>query len=76
MAKVLFKLKEPKSISETLIYATFYFEYDRLKYSTREKILPKYWNEEEMRVRLDIPLKQTPIFHLIQTPHFELSFLD
>jgi integrase len=51
MAKVNFKLKEPNSKTDTLIYAILYFDYDRVKYSTSEKIHPKFWNKESQRVK-------------------------
>lgn len=51
MAKVSFFLKEPTSKDETLVYLFFNFNNQRLKYSTGEKINPKFWNLNEMRAR-------------------------
>src|SRR5687767_10365297 len=44
MATTTFILKESKSKEPTLIYLICRYGRRRLKYSTREKILPKYWN--------------------------------
>ena len=62
MATVHFKLKDPKSDSPSLIYLIFSFGYTKeiaetgkkkyipLKYSTKLKVLPQYWNTETARV--------------------------
>jgi len=51
MPEAKFVLKEPNSDSSTLIYLFFNFNYQRLKYSTGEKVLPKYWNSRVQRVK-------------------------
>jgi len=51
MPEAKFVLKEPKSTDNTLVYLFYNFNQKRLKYSTQEKILPKYWNEESQRAR-------------------------
>lgn len=51
MAKATFRLKEPNSKSETLIYLFYHYQYTRFKYSTRETINPKYWNFNNQRVK-------------------------
>lgn len=51
MASVTFILKEPqlnikpKDQAETLVYMVFRYNNKRLKLSTHEKILPKYWDK-------------------------------
>lgn len=47
MSKAKFVLKEPEAKEDTLIYLFFNFNYQRLKYSTGQKINPKYWNAED-----------------------------
>ncbi len=54
MAKVNFYLKEPTGKSETLIYLFFHYKGARLKYSTGETILPKFWNEENQRASISL----------------------
>jgi integrase len=51
MASATFVLKEPTSKEETLVYMLFRFNNKRLKFSTGEKILPKYWNPEKQRAK-------------------------
>lgn len=51
MAEARFILKEPKSTSTTLVYLIYNFNYKRFKYSTGEKILPKYWNCEDQKAK-------------------------
>jgi integrase len=51
MPDATFVLKEPTSKKPTLIYLLFRFNNQRLKYSTSEKILPKYWNDVKQRVK-------------------------
>ena len=46
ITKFNFYLKEPSADTETLIYMFCSFAGQRLKYSTREKIHPNYWNEK------------------------------
>ncbi len=51
MASSTLVLKEPKAESPTLIYLLFRFNNQRLKYSTGQKIHPKFWNEDSQTVR-------------------------
>jgi integrase len=51
MPQATFVLKEPTSKEETLVYLLFRFNGAKLKYSTGQKILPKYWNPENQRAR-------------------------
>lgn len=52
MANVTFKLRSPNSNKIQMINIVFRFGCnDKLVYSTKLKILPKYWNFEKMRVR-------------------------
>jgi integrase len=44
MADAKFVLKEPNSKQPTLVYMFFYFNGQQLKYSTSQKINPKFWN--------------------------------
>jgi integrase len=51
MANVTFILKEPESKAPTLVYLIYRFNNQRLKYSTGQKILPKFWNFDKQRVK-------------------------
>ncbi|OYU96705.1 MAG: tyrosine type site-specific recombinase [Bacteroidetes bacterium B1(2017)] len=51
MPEARFVLKEPEAKEPTLIYLFYNFNYKRLKYSTGEKILPKYWNSKEQKAK-------------------------
>jgi site-specific recombinase XerD len=51
MPQATFVLKEPNSKEETLVYMLFRFQKNILKYSTGQKIHPKYWNPAEQKVR-------------------------
>ena len=46
-----FNLKDKKA-TETLIYLVVRWKGNRLKYSTHEKINPKYWNDNSQRAKL------------------------
>lgn len=63
MGKANFKLKEPNAKKETLIYLNFYYNYKRFKYSTGEKIHPKFWNEEKHRVKETRKFPEYPEFN-------------
>lgn len=63
MATARFVLKEPKGDKETLIYLLFSFKGKRLKYSTGEKILPKFWNKKNQRVKETSKFTQYPEFN-------------
>lgn len=51
MAKTTFILKEPRSKDDTLVFLVFRYGNNRVKFSTKEKINPKYWNEDTHRAR-------------------------
>lgn len=51
MPEARFVLKEPTSESKTLVYLLYRYGGNRLKYSTGEKIYPKFWNEKKQRAR-------------------------
>jgi len=51
MPEAKFILKEPKAADKTLIYLFYNYSNQRFKYSTGEKILPKFWNQAKQRVR-------------------------
>lgn len=51
MPDATFVLKEPESSEPTLINLFFRFNNQKLKYSTSQKITPKYWNFEKQRAR-------------------------
>ena len=63
MAKAKFKLKEPNSKVETLIYLNYYYNYKRFKYSTGEKINPKFWNASGQRAKESKQFPQYPEFN-------------
>jgi hypothetical protein len=44
MPQATFVLKEPSSKEDTLVYMLFRFNGSKLKYSTVQKINPKFWN--------------------------------
>lgn len=54
MAEAKFVLKEPNSKSSTLVYLIFRFDSQRLKYSTGEKIMPKYWNAKKQQANAQL----------------------
>ncbi len=51
MPDATFVLKEPTSKDPTLIYLFYYFNNQHLKYSTGEKIKPKFWNIQKQRAK-------------------------
>ncbi len=51
MPEAKFVLKEPKATESSLIYLFLNFNYHRLKYSTGEKIHPKFWNPKAQRAK-------------------------
>lgn len=55
MATTNLYLKDPKGKDETLIYLVFRFNRQKLKYSIREKITPRYWNFDLQRVKRTYP---------------------
>ena len=65
MASATFVLKEPKSKNNTLVYLLFRYQGQKLKYSTGQKILPKFWNPETQRVRETKKFKQYGEFNAL-----------
>jgi len=63
MAKAKFVLKEPNVKTETLVYMFYNYQYRRFKYSTGEKINPKYWNPKTQRVKESKQFKEYPEFN-------------
>lgn len=63
MPEAKFILKEPKGNSETLIYLFYNFNYDRLKYSTEQKIHPRFWNPSKQRAKETSQFNQYPEFN-------------
>jgi len=51
MPDAKFVLKEPSSKHPTLVYLFLRFNSYKLKYSTGQKIHPKFWNEEKQRAK-------------------------
>ncbi|MCM4172625.1 site-specific integrase [Arenibacter sp. TNZ] len=63
MAKAKFILKEPTSKIETLVYMFYNYQYKRFKYSTGEKINPKFWNPKAQRAKESKQFKEYPEFN-------------
>ncbi|WP_294266758.1 tyrosine-type recombinase/integrase [uncultured Chryseobacterium sp.] len=53
--KINFYLKEPKSTKESLILVTISLNGKRSKFSTTQKINPKYWNVNTQRIKTNAP---------------------
>jgi integrase len=51
MPSTTFVLKEPNSKEPTLVYMLFWFNNIKLKYSTGQKIKPKFWNPVKNKQR-------------------------
>lgn len=63
MSKAKFILKEPTAKTETLIYLLYNYNYKRFKYSTGEKIVPKFWNPKTQRAKETKQFIQYPEFN-------------
>ena len=63
MSKAKFFLKEPNAKIETLIYMVYNYQYKRFKYSTCEKINPKFWNVRTQRAKESKQFVQYPEFN-------------
>lgn len=63
MSKVRFKLKEPNSKNDTLVYLMCYYQYNEFKYSTGERINPKFWNPKSQRVKETKQFPEYPEFN-------------
>lgn len=58
---VRFNLKDAKNLNkETLIYLVFRFNQNKLKYSTGQKIKPKFWNSTQQRAKNKSQFPQAP----------------
>jgi integrase len=51
MPSTTFVLKEPNGTEPTLVYMLFWFSNIKLKYSTGQKINPKFWNSKKDKQR-------------------------
>lgn len=63
MPEARFSLKEPKSVDKTLVYMFYSFNNQRLKYSTGEKIHPKFWNSTKQRAKETAQFPEYPEFN-------------
>ena len=63
MAKAKFILKEPNVKTETLVYMFYNYQYKRFKYSTGEKINPKFWNPKTQRAKESKQFIEYPEFN-------------
>lgn len=63
MPRAKFILKEPKAKEETLVYMLYNYQYKRFKYSTGEKINPKFWNPESQRAKETKKFPEYPEFN-------------
>lgn len=63
MPDARFFLKEPKSTDKTLIYLVYNFNKQKLKYSTGEKIHPKFWNKTKQRAKETAQFIEYPEFN-------------
>ena len=63
MGKAKFILKDSKSKEETLVYLTLNYNYKRFKYSTGEKINPKFWNANNQRAKETKKFREYPEFN-------------
>jgi len=70
MPQATFVLKEPTAKNETLIYLLYRFNGSKLKYSTGQKINPKFWNSEKQRS------KELRSFRQYETINFLLDELE
>ena len=51
MPNATFVLKEPNANNDTLVYLLYRYNGQKLKFSTSQKIHPKFWNEEKQRAK-------------------------
>ncbi|MFJ1474634.1 site-specific integrase [Capnocytophaga cynodegmi] len=63
MPEAKFILKEPNSKKKTLVYLFYNYNNQRLKFSTGEKINPKYWNQVKQRARESSQFPEYPEFN-------------
>ncbi len=65
MASATFVLKEPKSKDNTLVYLLFRYQNQTFKYSTGQKILPKFWSFTNQRAKETKQFKQYGEFNAL-----------
>jgi integrase len=65
MPKATFVLKEPNSKDNTLVYLLFRYQNQTFKYSTGQKILPKFWSFPEQRAKETKQFKQYGEFNAL-----------
>ncbi|WP_437371678.1 tyrosine-type recombinase/integrase [Maribacter litoralis] len=63
MSKAKFILKEPSSKTDSLIYMVYNYQYKRFKFSTGEKINPKFWNTKTQRAKESKQFPEYPEFN-------------
>lgn len=63
MPEAKFVLKEPNSVDKTLVYLFYNYNKQRLKYSTGEKIQPKFWNSAKQRAKETVQFSEYPEFN-------------
>ncbi len=63
MPEAKFVLKEPNSTNKTLVYLFYNYSNQRLKYSTGEKIFPKFWNAAKQRAKETSQFPEYPEFN-------------
>ncbi|WP_282112670.1 tyrosine-type recombinase/integrase [Maribacter stanieri] len=63
MSKAKFILKEPSSKTDSLIYMVYNYQYKRFKFSTGEKINPKFWNLKTQRAKESKKFLEYPEFN-------------
>jgi integrase len=63
MANVSFVLKEPTSKDPSLVYMLFRHRGQKLKFSTGDKIEPKFWNPERQRAKESKLFPEYPEFN-------------
>lgn len=63
MPDAKFVLKEPNSTNKTLVYLFYNYNNQRLKYSTGEKIYPKFWNVLKQRAKETSQFPEYPEFN-------------
>lgn len=63
MPDAKFVLKEPNSNNKTLVYMFYNYNNQRLKYSTGEKIYPKFWNFIKQRAKETAKYPEYPEFN-------------
>jgi len=65
MASATFVLKEPKSKDNTLVYLLFRYQNQTFKYSTGQKIEPRFWSFTNQRAKETKQFKQYGEFNAL-----------